>query len=97
MKLAFKDFVPRQLRAPHFGISASAIQGEYESLEDVLAAANAWLSGSSVRVTHVETVVLPNLGADWERGSTDPVLGSPSSSPLWHQFIRIWYDEEPAG
>lgn len=90
--LAFKDFVPRQLRAPRFGFNADALQGEYETLEAALAAANEWLAGQSVRVVTVETVVLPNLWTEWEQGSADPVLGSPSGGPLWYQFIRVWYE-----
>lgn len=91
--LAFKDFVPKQLRPPHLGLSVSAIQGEYETLSAALAAANRWLEQEGARVLNVETVVLPNLGANWEEGSGDPVLGTPSGSVLWHQVIRVWYEE----
>jgi hypothetical protein len=90
--LAFKDFVPKQLKAPHFGLSAEAQQGSYESLEVALAAANAWVREENVTLVNVETVVLPNLWANWEQGSADPVLGVGTTTPLWHQFIRVWYE-----
>jgi len=92
--IVFKDFVPRQLRAPRFGLDVKSVQGEYESLAAALQAANEWRSRNAVHILNVETVVLPNLGTNWEEGSTDPVLGMPSSSCLWHQFIRIWYEED---
>ena len=91
--LKFVDFVPRQLKAPRFGLTPGAIQGEYESLENALEAANTWLTRSGSRVVNVETVVLPNLGANWEEGSRDPVLGNAQGGELWHQFIRIWYED----
>jgi hypothetical protein len=89
--LVFRDFVPRQLQAPRLGLSAKALQGEFESLESALAAANAWLAGAGVEVVNVETVVLPNLWNNWEEGSQDPVLGGSSGAMYWHQFIRVWY------
>ena len=89
--LAFRDFVPRQVQAPRLGLSAKALQGEYESLETALAAANAWLVGAGVEVVNVETVVLPNLWSNFEEGSRDPVLGGSNAAMFWHQFIRVWY------
>ena len=93
--LTFKDFVPRQLKAPRLGFSAAALEGEYETLDAALSAANEWRAQQQVTVVNVETVVLPNLWSSWEEGSKDPVLGSPSGAPLWHQFIRIWYEDSP--
>jgi hypothetical protein len=91
--LQYRDFVPQQLQAPRLGFSATAMQGQYEDLDAALAAANAWLSGTAVELVNVETVVLPNLWADWEQGTKDAALGGTSGSPSWHQFIRIWYRE----
>src|SRR5207244_919451 len=91
--IRFRDFVPKQLHAPHFGLSTSSLQGEYETLESALAAANEWRQREGIRVLNLETVVLPNMWAGWEQGSTDPVLGPASGAPLWYQFIRIWYEE----
>ena len=95
--LVFKDFVPRQLQAPRFGFTTTALQGEYETLDAAVRAANEWIAQHGVRVLNVETVVLPNLWAGWEHGSTDPAVGSGQGAHLWHQFIRLWYeDERPA-
>lgn len=91
--ISFKDFVPRQLRAPRLGLSVDAIQGEYQSLGSALAAANDWIEQSGASVINIETVLLPNLGANWETGSADPVLGQPSGGHVWHQVIRVWYEE----
>lgn len=88
----FRDFVPRQIQPPRFGLSVTAQQGEYETLESALAAANEWLDREAVRVVNLETVVLPNLWSGWEEGSQDAVLGTPSGAPLWYQFIRVWYE-----
>jgi hypothetical protein len=93
--LQFRDFVPRQLQAPHFGLTSEALQGQYETLEAALGAANEWLGGAGVRIVNVETVVLPNLWAVWEEGSHDPVLSSPGGSARWFQFIRVWFEEKP--
>ena len=96
--LAFRDFVPRQLRAPHLGISVEAVQGEYETLESALNALNQWRDLEKVRVLNVETVVLPNLDAKWEEGTNDPVLGaSGAGAQLWYQFFRVWYEADDAG
>jgi hypothetical protein len=90
--LAYQDFVPKQLKAPHFGLSTDALQGSYETLDTALAAANQWVRERGVTIVNVETVVLPNLWANWEQGSADPVLGAGTNSPLWYQFIRVWYE-----
>ena len=93
--LHFKDFVPRQLHAPHFGLSVSALQGEYETLDAALTAANEWKRHSAARIVNVETVVLPGIWEKHEQGSQDPVLGTGgNTSPLWYQFIRVWYETE---
>src|SRR5205823_14856084 len=64
LMLAFRDFVPRQLRSPHFGLSFGAIEGDYETFEDAVAAARAWLAEERPTVIQIETVVLPDI---WER------------------------------
>ena len=56
--------------------------------------ANRWVSENGIRVTNVETVVLPNIWSRYEEGSSDTVLGTSGESPsFWHQFIRVWYQE----
>lgn len=86
--LRFKDFVPRMLAEP--GLFKA---GEYESLEEALAAANDWIKQNEIDVKNVETVVLPNIWSRWEEGSRDTSLGTSGDSPSrWHQFLRVWYD-----
>jgi hypothetical protein len=85
--IAFRDFVPSQLAAP-----ALMKPGTYESLEQVLTAANAWIDSQNIDVLNVETVVLPNLWTPHSGGSADPnrVL-QPGFAEAWNQFIRVWY------
>jgi hypothetical protein len=85
--ICFRDFVPRMLAAP--GIFKA---GEYESIQEALAAANHWIQESGVKIVSVETVVLPNIWSRWEEGSNDVALGTSGEMPsYWHQFIRCWY------
>ncbi len=95
--LAFKDFVPKQLRAPRFGLSSQALEGEYETFESAVAAMNDWRRTEPVHVVQLETVVLPNLWANWEHGSIDPALSAGQGSPIWFQFIRVWYERSESG
>ena len=85
--LDFKDFVPKQLASAGF-----FKQAEYESFEDAVAAAGKWISDNNIKVTNVETVVLPNIWNRYEEGPTDPSIrtaGEMASS--WHQFVRCWH------
>ena len=93
--IAFRDFVPRQLRAPRLSFHVEQLVGEYESFAAALAAANEWLASQPVRVLNVETVVLPNLWSPREAGSQDPALAVQEGA-VFHQFIRIWYEAEGA-
>lgn len=89
MILKFKDFVPKMLAEP--GLFR---EGDYESLEDAVAAANEWAAETGVKLINIETVVLPNIWSRFEEGSTDVSLGTSGDSPArWHQFIRCWYKE----
>jgi hypothetical protein len=85
--IAYRDFAPRQVSAAGFLQPA-----EYESLEQTLARANAWVRDHGVDVLNVETVVLPNLGSPHSAGTADPnrVL-QPGFAEAWNQFIRVWY------
>ena len=84
--LKYKDFVPRQLRAP--GIFE---QGDHESFDAAVIAANSWLSEVDVKLINMETVVLPNIWSKWEEGSADASIGTGDSPNRWHQFLRCWY------
>lgn len=85
----FRDFVPKMLTSPKLFKA-----GEYESLEEAVAAANAWIDEEKIQLINIETVVLPNIWSRWEEGTTDVALGTSGEMPShWHQFIRCWYDE----
>lgn len=78
----FKDFAPQLVKKGFFKI-------DYESFEEVLAAANAWIRDHNIEVLNIETVVLPNM---WKAGgSTDMAHTSSDSGSFWYQFIRVWY------
>lgn len=81
--LACRDFAPRQKTPPH-SVMALMDQGEHESFELALAAANEWIDSGRIEVLHVETVVLPRQRV-WRN------LLLIIRYPSWHQFIRVWY------
>ena len=87
--LKYRDFVPKQLKAP--GVFD---QGEHESFDDAVLAANEWLVSQSIKVISLETVVLPNIWSRWEEGSTDASIGTGDAPSRWHQFLRCWYQDE---
>jgi hypothetical protein len=93
--IGYRDFVPRQIRAPRFGFGHDAMQGEYEHFDAAVGAANHWISESDARIINVETVVLPNVWSPYEEGSEDAAL-SVGDSAIWNQFLRVWY-EQPEG
>lgn len=87
--LRFKDFVPELAVIDAHGHEL------YASFEEAVAAAGQWLKSTPARVIQLETVVLPNIWAPNEGGSSDPSLRTwtPAS---WHQFVRVWYDDDPS-
>lgn len=90
--IAYRDFAPRELRAPS-GLAAQmslAVQGEHETLASALAAANTWIEKEQIDLVQFETVVLPNVWERVESGTEDPSLRT-SAMPNWHQFFRVWY------
>jgi len=90
--LRYKDFVPRELRQPSLFRDS-----EHETFDDAVHAANQWLNETRVRLIQIETVVLPNIWSPWEEGSSDPSIGAGGDSvSRWHQFIRVWYQENEA-
>lgn len=85
--IAYQDFVPEKIAPGGFFKMAS-----YESLNECLRQANRWITANGIEVVNVETVVLPNMYAPGEEGSSDVELrtsGDMFSS--WHQFIRVWH------
>lgn len=78
----FKDFAPQPIKRSFF-------KTEYESFEEALDAANAWIRDHKVEVLNIETVVLPNM---WQAGETiDMAYISNESGSYWYQFLRVWY------
>ena len=59
--LKYKDFVPKEIEAPGF-----FKEGKHESFDHAMEAANEWLANNEVTVISIETVVLPNIWANWE-------------------------------
>jgi hypothetical protein len=69
-------------------------QGEHETFDAAVLAANQWLAENKVNVINLETVVLPNIWSRWEEGSGDAAIGTGGGSPShWHQFLRCWYHD----
>ena len=86
--IKFRDFVPKMLSQP--GLFK---EGEYESMDDAVNAANLWVKENELKVIQFETVVLPNIWRRYEDGSTDVSLGTSGDMVShWHQFIRVWYE-----
>lgn len=95
--LAFRDFVPRD------DTPMLALSRRLESVQAVLARANAWIAESGVEVVNVETVLLPVAAAgrdddDARRGSqghyTDNLqydLGLFEVGTTRLQVIRVWH------
>ena len=88
--IAYRDFAPGQVTAPALMQPAT-----YESLDQALAGANAWIGSNAIDVLSVETIVLPNLWTPHSEGTADPnrVL-QPGFAQAWNQFIRVWYRVE---
>jgi hypothetical protein len=88
--LKYRDFVPRMHLAP--GLFRD---GDFETFQDAVDAANAWIATEKIRLISLETVVLPNIWSHYEEGSQDVSLSISGDSPSrWHQFLRCWYQEE---
>ncbi len=87
--LHYKDFVPKQITAP--GLFKD---GDHESFDHAVEAANQWLTETKVKLINLETVVLPNIWSRWEEGSGDASIGTSGDTPSrWHQFLRCWYQD----
>ncbi|NRA37205.1 MAG: hypothetical protein HRU15_03635 [Planctomycetes bacterium] len=82
-----RDFVPLELKPGRFFTPA-----EMEDFSECMQRVNEWVSANAVDVINIETVVLPNIHAAHEEGSTDVDLRTSGDfQTMWHQFIRIWY------
>jgi len=89
--LAFKDFVP--FIEKREGVY---VHNQMEGFEKAVAEADDWMKKEGILPLHVETVVVPSLGAKDE--TTSPRFGHPpatgSTFQWWFQFVRIWYQKK---
>ena len=54
--MKYKGFVPNHIATP--GVFA---EGEHETFDDAVIAANQWLASNKVKLVNLETVALPNI------------------------------------
>ena len=85
MTIAYKDFQPAAVETTFFKGTT------YEPMDAALARANQWMNAEGVRVINIETVVLPNLGANVQ-SSTSGIRTRGEVAVQWHQVIRVWYE-----
>lgn len=87
--IAFKDFVPQQIRKQGF-IKPPL----WETVAQAVAAANEWIREQEVAVINVETVIVPDLSREGA-GSGDGSLPVISNSlARGSQCVRVWYRAE---
>lgn len=88
--IGFRDFAPRQFSPPKHGSL-----GTFESFEQVVASANAWIGAEQVEVVNVETVVLPYYShAEPPEAGTQAPCAYVNLGNYWFaslQFVRVWY------
>ncbi len=84
--ISYKDFAPKQVNRSGF-----LRQAEYETFDEAVEAAGAWIEQGAVTVINVETVVLPNIWGQFEEGTEDVALATAEGYAVWHQFVRVWY------
>lgn len=87
MAIAFRDFFPQVTRK-------GFVANEYESFQQVVNRANAWIAKSGVQVLNVETVVLPNVSNEAEAAQTN-IRTSGEMSSYWRQILRVWHEAPP--
>ena len=79
----FKDFAPQVVKKSFFKI-------DYESFEEVLATANAWIRDHKIEVLNIETVVLPDTQGEVGQTRICTILVVVGNS-YRYQFVRVWY------
>ena len=88
--IRYRDFAPHVIKR---GLLHS---DDYETFDAAVSAANAWMSGTSIDLVNIETVVLPNISPDRSEGTTDGRVETEeamTSINEWYQFVRVWYRE----
>jgi hypothetical protein len=88
--IAFRDFVPKPLNSTGRNVP------EFETFEEAVASANAWIAQEAIRVIHVETVVLPHVYIQDAKdvGQTGHAIVESDKVAFWEQFVRVWYEVE---
>jgi hypothetical protein len=97
--LAMQDFVPAYKLVSKEGLLTPEKENA-ATFGETLAAAATWIRDHQIRVINIETVVLPNMWAPGEQGSSDVALRVASTKHFvwedgfsrWFQFIRVWYE-----
>lgn len=87
--ITFEDFAPR-VTSP----AGPFRRGQFQTFEDAVKAADAWIRESGVDVINLETVVLPNVWSPGEEGTVDAELPTNEGNLItnnWYQFVRVWY------
>ena len=90
--LAYRDFAPKVTTVDRGSSYFSWPVQVYESFDEAVLAADAWIAEDQIQVRQIETVVLPNIWSPQEEGSADPALQARPGT-VWHQFVRVWYDK----
>jgi hypothetical protein len=91
--LRYQDFIPRMHKAPSVGVFGDISLGSFESFDFAVQAAGAWIRDHRIQVINLETVVLTSVGTSSQPvGVAVPPAGG--TGTLWHQFVRVWYDDE---
>lgn len=91
--LTFRDFVPQD------DTPMLALSRRRESMQDVLARANAWIAAGGIDVLNIETVLLPASAASGREGGsaggfTDNLqldLGAFEIGGSRVQVLRVWH------
>ena len=87
--ISFQDFAPRPLPTPGVGFSQAV---RFETFDQAVVAANAWIQQYGVQVINVETVVLPSVYKPNAQGTLDSNLHTMADgSSHWYQILRVWY------
>ena len=87
--MSFRDFVPRD------ETRMLALSRAYESLDEVVARANAWMTTEGITPIHVETLLLPRPPRESNGTATAVEINAGSVSfSQWHQVVRIWFHGE---
>ena len=81
--IAFKDFVPQQIRKQGF-IKPPL----WETVGQAVTAANEWIREQEVAVINVETIIAPGL---YRKGARTDGGGLSGVNAGWSQFVRVWY------